>query len=276
MSKALNLPSIRTTQAKAKRRRVVVSVGFPTLSEISQNLSGFDASLDDSDASKGGLGFVVMVDECALEERPRYDSDRDQVIGLCREHVKNVDTTVSSIETLREIQLALDEGRVHRAKEATVISFGPFSPIKYTPIPVAIIGTCKTEKDFEHAKLLRTVLQAFNESPHGPVAGNVIFCLATDGDPTRRRAVHMITMSRKLEETSPIYPLLAPLALMNFQCGLDDITADIDFKHVFKRAFSFPLSCFSLITYNIHFSQVLRQVYDKRVVYSSNIHIFNR
>lgn len=236
MSKALDIPSIRTTQTKAKRRRVVVSVGFPTLSEISQNLSGFDASLDDSDASKG-LGFVVMVDECALEERPRYDAERDQVIGLCREHVKNVDTTVSSIETLREIQLALDEGRVHRAKEATVISFGPFSSIKYNPIPAAIIGTCKTEKDFEHAKLLRTVLQAFNESPHGPAAGNVVFCLATDGDPTRRRAVHMITMSHKLEETSPIYTLLAPLALMNLQCGPGDITADIDFKHVFKRAF---------------------------------------
>jgi len=42
-------------------------------------------------------------------------------------------------------------------------------------------------------------------------------------------------MKYNLQPTSPIYPLLSNLSLMNREVGADDITCDKDYKHVLKR-----------------------------------------
>jgi hypothetical protein len=44
-------------------------------------------------------------------------------------------------------------------------------------------------------------------------------------------------MNTTLKEDSPIYEQLRPLDFMNYLVGSDDITADKDFKHVFKHVF---------------------------------------
>jgi hypothetical protein len=62
-----------------------------------------------------------------------------------------------------------------------------------------------------------------------------LYCLSSDGDARRRRALISITLDRRLPATSPIYPLLAPLPLFDLTCGEDDITPDFDYKHVLKR-----------------------------------------
>lgn len=232
MSKVLNLPSIRTTQTKAAQRCVIVSVGYPVLEEVLKNLEGLS---DVSGTSSSPKGYVLMVDKVALEERPRYDDECDVVLGLCWEDIHKVDPSASSLENLREIQVALEEGTVHRAKEATVASFAPFALEHYIPVPAMLTGTCKTEKDADHAKLLCLAIEAFYKLSGGGISGNHVFCIATDGDPVRRRAVHQITMDQTLPESSAIYRMLSPLPLMNLQCGPHDITADIDIKHVFKR-----------------------------------------
>ncbi|KAJ8456665.1 hypothetical protein ONZ45_g18629 [Pleurotus djamor] len=231
LAHALGLPSVRTLQSKLKKHRTIASSGPPTLAEGLHNMEGLKART----TAIGQRGYVLMVDECALEERPRFDSKRNAILGLCREHGSSVDSNATSLESIQEVRLALKEGTVHRAKEATVISVAPFSKTHYNPQPVIISGTCKTEKENAHAGLLRLAIRAFKTSPSGGVFGNKLFSIATDGDAVRRRSVHKICMDRTLDPSSPLYVHLSPLPLMNLQCGEDDLVADIDFKHLFKR-----------------------------------------
>jgi len=179
-------------------------------------------------------GYVLMIDEVSLDERPRYDTTHDSVLGICREHGSQYDLSVT-LENLLELQLGLRDGTIHRAKEATVVSLAPFSETHYNPTPIIISGTCKTERDVQQAKWINRSLEAWESNPHGQAVRGLIWSIATDGDAVQRKAVHHVAMAYRLEPSSPIYPLLEPLALMNLQCGPNSITVDIDYKHLYKR-----------------------------------------
>ena len=59
--------------------------------------------------------------------------------------------------------------------------------------------------------------------------------IASDGESKRGDALVEITMRWSLSPTSPIYTQLQPLRFLNLLVREDDITADKDFKHIFKR-----------------------------------------
>ncbi|KAF9536838.1 hypothetical protein CPC08DRAFT_771434 [Agrocybe pediades] len=61
--------------------------------------------------------------------------------------------------------------------------------------------------------------------------GKRLYNVATDGDARRRRALIGITLSTKVDPSSP----LAGLPLFNTRCGQDELLMDFDWKHVFKR-----------------------------------------
>jgi hypothetical protein len=75
----------------------------------------------------------------------------------------------------------------------------------------------RTALDEIHAMKLRTV------------------CIASDGESRRGEALINLTFKRQLDPDLPIFPYLCSLPLMNLEVGDDDITADKDYKHVFKR-----------------------------------------
>jgi hypothetical protein len=59
--------------------------------------------------------------------------------------------------------------------------------------------------------------------------------LASDGESRRGKALAKLTYIAPLAPTSPIYGHLVHLDLLDLFVGVDDITADKDYKHVFKR-----------------------------------------
>ena len=59
-------------------------------------------------------------------------------------------------------------------------------------------------------------------------------CIASDGESKCGKALVHLTMNTTLSVDSPIYEQLRPLDFLNYLVGTDDITADKDFKHVFK------------------------------------------
>lgn len=65
--------------------------------------------------------------------------------------------------------------------------------------------------------------------------GPPLFCVASDGESRRGSALITLTHKRPLSPTSPIYPLLSNLWLMNLLVGDNDLTAEKDYKHVVKR-----------------------------------------
>ena len=59
--------------------------------------------------------------------------------------------------------------------------------------------------------------------------------LASDGESRRGSAFILLTFKHQLSSTSPIYPILKPIQLLNLHVGDDDLTCDKDWKHIFKR-----------------------------------------
>jgi hypothetical protein len=62
-----------------------------------------------------------------------------------------------------------------------------------------------------------------------------IISLASDGESRRGKALTSLTYTNPLAPSSPIYDQLIHLDLMDLFVGADDITADKDYKHIFKR-----------------------------------------
>jgi hypothetical protein len=59
--------------------------------------------------------------------------------------------------------------------------------------------------------------------------------IASDGESRRGEALVRMTFKRPLDPDSSIYEMLHVLPLMNLEVGDDDLTADKDYKHIFKR-----------------------------------------
>ncbi|KAF6747091.1 hypothetical protein DFP72DRAFT_822233, partial [Ephemerocybe angulata] len=98
---------------------------------------------------------------------------------------------------------------------------------------VVVSADCKKETGEKHAELIQTVLDGVNAQKSK--TQTQIVSIASDGETRRGSAMVMLTFDRKLSPESDIYPELSSLPFMNFHVGEDDITADKDWKHVFKR-----------------------------------------
>ena len=108
-------------------------------------------------------------------------------------------------------------------------------PREYAVRPVMFSGTCKKETSEEHARLVKTVLEACNKQNERNNAMYRTVCIASDGEAKCGDALVIQTMVSELSPYSPIYAHLRPLEFLNLLVGPDDITADKDFKHIIKR-----------------------------------------
>jgi hypothetical protein len=119
--------------------------------------------------------------------------------------------------------------------QATILAVGHFSshPQSYGAHPFVVSGSCKHENALSQKKLLDTACTAIN-GKSGQIKGR-LYSITSDGDSRRRQATAMITMAHELDAQSPLRQQLGNLRLFNYRCGADDITADIDYKHVLKR-----------------------------------------
>lgn len=104
---------------------------------------------------------------------------------------------------------------------------------KYAAKPFLVSGSCKRETVNDQEKLLRIASNALQE--HQAPRNCRLYCIASDGDSRRRRALIAITLTHNLSMESKVFDILSPLPLFNTRCGKDDITSDFDWKHVFKR-----------------------------------------
>lgn len=85
----------------------------------------------------------------------------------------------------------------------------------------------------DHAIMLQAVVEATNRKKD--LTRLRIISLASDGESRRGKALAYLTYATPLAPSSPIYDQLIHLHLMDFFVGADDITADKDYKHIFKR-----------------------------------------
>ncbi|KAF6757726.1 hypothetical protein DFP72DRAFT_808703 [Ephemerocybe angulata] len=235
--RALGLPSVSTVRNGSARIPITPSAGKPTVATVARNTLGVLGDVVDLLKKRKDVPHaVLMFDELACEKRIRWNSLNDDIVGLCREHGDKVALKFGTVEDVNEVHKAVDKGEAHYASDATVAALGIMSDDNrmYAARPVLISGDCKRETGHEHAiNVLQTTLNGVNTCKDQTKLR--VVSLASDGEARRGSALVELTFKKKLQEDSPIYPLLAPLPLLDLHVGDDDITCDKDWKHVIKR-----------------------------------------
>ncbi|KAJ7200082.1 hypothetical protein B0H12DRAFT_1289370 [Mycena haematopus] len=234
--RAKGLPGLTTLRKNTIIRPLRASIAMPTVEEIEENIKGCMEGEPESTGPPVILHRVLMLDEIAVEKRPRWDDKTNNILGACRECGPRISLQLNTAADLEVFFASLDNGEIHLASEATVAAFGVFSkdPRVYSAQPCCISGTDKTEKGPAHAKFIQQIMTAGNNKR---ARGNITYrtiSIASDGEAKRGAALVEAAMNHDLSPDSPIYPLLSPLQLMNFRVGEDDVTADKDYRHVLK------------------------------------------
>ena len=266
--KALGLPSLSTLRRQTVVAPIITSPGQPTRQEVQQNVW---ASLESIAEVVEGLGIVhqvLMLDELKVEERPRWDDKTNMILGPCREHGGNTSLEFNSryeaqllIEALRvgDVHLSVEVCvylfnflfcRPHVIWQGTVGALGILSAESqvYSARPILISGSCKRETGSEHARLIRTTLEGIHTTK--PKLRTI--CIASDGESRRGEALIIETSKHTLDPSSPIFRYLHMLPFMNLKVGDEDITADKDYKHVFKRLRNLMLHQRGFLVHGIH------------------------
>ncbi|KAJ7092187.1 hypothetical protein C8R44DRAFT_554520, partial [Mycena epipterygia] len=239
--RALGLPSRTTLRDRLIVPPIIPSPGIPQASEVAKNVEACFKSITDVLASKKVVHQIIMFDELATEKRIRWDHKTNNFLGVCRQHASKVSLQFNSDQDLEELfrSLAKTDTRdpeVHYAGEATVAAVGILSDDTrlYAARPVLISGDCKKESGSEHARnVVIPTINGVNDKRDLTRLRTV--SIASDGESRRGTAFVERTFVRKLAPTSNIYDLLKDIPLMNLWVGDDDLTADKDHKHVFKR-----------------------------------------
>ncbi|KAJ7761266.1 hypothetical protein DFH07DRAFT_957330 [Mycena maculata] len=234
--RALGLPSRRTLAKRITVPPIVPSPGKPNTAEVAENVGASFKGITEVLSAKKPKHVVLMYDEIATEKRIRWDPKTNNFLGVCRQHGNSVSLQFNNEEDLQELFNAKEENKVHFAGEATVAALGILSDEKrlYAARPILISGDCKKESGPEHLhNVVKPMIDGVN-SKHD-LTGLRIVSLASDGETRRGKAFVDKTFSHTLAPESDIYPILSDLLLMDFHVGKDDITADKDAKHIFKR-----------------------------------------
>ncbi|KDQ48977.1 hypothetical protein JAAARDRAFT_201256 [Jaapia argillacea MUCL 33604] len=162
--------------------RLQACIGFPTQSEIANNLSKIHTTqtLWQDGNPPPHRGYSLMVDEIAVDPWACYDGSRDVILGFPHEDTASYNLT--------------------NAKEATVAAISAYDRIHYTAIPILISGTSKKETEGAQAIWIELLIdQYYNifEPNYGPLDS-----VASDGDATHRRALFCLLMSTCCQTTT--------------------------------------------------------------------------
>ena len=180
-----------------------------------------------------------MVDGIALETRCHYCSRCDSILGLCREHSRNVDTRVISLDSVEKVRVALFESQYDTTKvcfrsDATVVAIAPYAwDDHYSPIPIIALPSDKHEKGVDLAKWLEIVLDTWKTHPLGEKINGPIWALGTDGNASYRLAKQTICMYKQVEKSTPFGSFLS--SLLGLNCYKYGVTGTCDPKHILKQ-----------------------------------------
>ncbi|KAF8058599.1 hypothetical protein FPV67DRAFT_1565461 [Lyophyllum atratum] len=246
--RALGLPSLSTLRRHSLIPQLLVSPSAPTLLEMETNIANGFAPLFDALESRHVVHQVLMLDELKIEERPRVDPETNKIVGICREHGYKTSLEFNSEKEIELLLRGIKEKEIHFATEATVGAIGVLSSEThlYSARPVLVSGSCKRETGAEHATLVDTAYRASKKTKLRTVS------IASDGESRRGEALVRLTFKQSLSPNSPIYDLLSPLPLLNLEVGDDDLTADKDYKHVFKRLRNLLLRPKGFLVHGVH------------------------
>ncbi|KAK7447683.1 hypothetical protein VKT23_013939 [Stygiomarasmius scandens] len=126
------------------------------------------------------------------------------------------------------------EGEVHLAREASLGAIHCHCEDGYGAKPVFIAPTCKETNWQALLRNIQIVVAAWHMSQYGANCYGPVWSIALDGDSTRRAALYIYCMHKKLAPDDLLHQYLDTLLGLNLNTGQDGITMDFDYKHLFK------------------------------------------
>ncbi|KAH9990725.1 hypothetical protein BJV77DRAFT_1060936 [Russula vinacea] len=207
-------PLVSTIWTHTTVPQIIASPSFPTRYEIEHNIAtSFKGLLDILGVPvQKMMHAVIMFDELLTEKRPRWDDKLNKILGVCHEHGRGTSLELMSKEDLETLWEELVCEKIHLAHEVHV------NLQLYSAHPILISGSCKCETAKDHTVLIQAVVDATNHKKDIALA----------------RLIYVAPLA----PSSPIYDHLVHLELFDLFVGPDDITADKDYKHVFKRLYN--------------------------------------
>ncbi|KAJ7017458.1 hypothetical protein C8F04DRAFT_1215058 [Mycena alexandri] len=234
LSCANGLPSLRTLRNHMAFTRIMPMIGTLSIADILHNIQEVVLGLRAAAGRTTLRGVNLMIDEVALEERAVHFRHVNSVGGLCWRHSLVVNLVFSTYQSALDLVKSLKDGKIHFAKEMTVVAASCFG--ESGTYPILALPTCKHVKAQDSRTIHEVVMAAWRSSGAVEKVGR-IWSWATDGDMIRRVAGYEAFLTQKLSYTSTScnYGTLAGMMGLNLWTGPDDVTLDFDFKHIFKR-----------------------------------------
>ena len=152
-------PSVSVIRTRTTIPQILPSPGFPTHSELEQNIAAcFKGLLDILGTSGQNTAHgVLMFDELAVEKQPRWDDKSNKVLGVCREHGRGTSLEFTSEDDLDVLWDELKSEKIHLAHEVSVyVSCAshnfPIPITSYIHVHLIYHGFCKIRRLLVHSE----------------------------------------------------------------------------------------------------------------------------
>ncbi|KAJ7442894.1 hypothetical protein B0H11DRAFT_1910549 [Mycena galericulata] len=243
LSHGMGLPSLRTLRRYMAFTRIMPTIGTINLSDIIHNIEQVVLKPREAAGRTKLRGGSLLIDETALEERAVHFRHNNRVGGVCWRHSSSVNLFLNTYDSALKLAKDLKGGKAHLTKEMTVVAATCFG--ESGTYPILALPACKHMTADDSTTIYQVVTKAWNM--HAASKVGILWSWATDGDMMRRVAGYKEFLAHKLLPTSPIYGTLAEMVGLNLYTGLDEVTLDFDFKHIFKRTFSWQTGICTLL-----------------------------
>lgn len=229
------LPSRFTIANLRRHHSLRITVGDVKLLDIMENIEILFRNIDAGEHAR--VGHTLCIDEIAADGRLCYLPETDEIGGLCEHSISELETFKmwSDLTSVKAMVKAIRANRVHVGEEFSVAAFARHAQTDYGAKPVLLMPTCKKGSWKSSAKILQKLVQAWKLSPFGEAMHGRLESISSDGDPTRRAALYLLCMHKKLSRDDPLYKFLSGLIGLNLYTGEGGLTVDFDYRHIFKR-----------------------------------------
>ncbi|KAJ7203197.1 hypothetical protein C8J57DRAFT_1621238 [Mycena rebaudengoi] len=261
------LPCRNTIRPYRRQHNLVPSVKGVRFTEISDNItamfgthktrdvltSGTEGCATNSEEIPMKYPHTLSFDEIATERKIDYMTATDEMGGFCLEHVSILETVRvgKDTETVETAVAAVKEGKIHIAPETSVGAISRLSETNYGAKPVFLGPTYKKGGWRDLLQTMETVIEAWKRSPDGEKRHGPVVEVSSDGCPKRRAALFMMCMHSEILPGNPLYPFVSNLPGLNLRVGKDNITPDMDWKHIDKRICTLLRSPEGLVVKNV-------------------------
>ncbi|KAJ3804037.1 hypothetical protein EV368DRAFT_27695, partial [Lentinula lateritia] len=133
MQKAYRLPSLTTLHRNRPLPKLICSICQPTKAEVEANIAAFFHPDVIPSPELKEAGWAIMIDDIALDEIPRYDTEHDHILGFSRESVYTTkyNLKLKNYDMILDLQQRMESTapstQLKLANKATVVVIAPLA-----------------------------------------------------------------------------------------------------------------------------------------------------